>query len=281
MLDLPTRVAVGSQALPFSIVLLLLILAHAAFAFIVFAVMRSHEPLWWLLSGIAIAVSCILLGEFAYGRRNWDRTPHFELRNGRVAFVPSRQMRQMGYVPTEAPFPMGGSLEYHIETGDQYFMGDHGQILKASLWITEPNGTKRQLLNDATGVRPKTLATNLSAAGISFRVVKIYDGQTGEHVESDVTARYTQASDDTQERTALGILIGTSNLWLGVISALCFHEAAPVIAIGVIGYSLISIAILCSKTSKRVALVKIATTIPLYAAGYLFAVIAVWYIFRR
>ena len=56
-------------------------------------------------------------------------------------------MRQMGYIRTEAAFPIGSSLEYHIDTGDQYFTGDHGQFLKASLWIAEPNGTKRQLLN--------------------------------------------------------------------------------------------------------------------------------------
>lgn len=187
----------------------------------------------------------------------------------------------MGYAPSEAPFPAGSSLEYQIETGDRYFTGDHGQFLKASLWLAEPNGMKRKLLNYMVGLKLKTMATNLSAAGISFRVVKIYDGQIGEHVESDVTARYTQASDDAQYRTALGILIGTSNLWLGVMSALFFHEVEPVIVIGVIGYSLVSIATFCSKRSRRAALVQVATTIPLYAAGYALAVLAAWHIFRR
>ncbi len=281
MIDLPTRVAVGSQALPFSIVLLLLIFAEIAFAFIVFAVLRPEEPFWWLLSGIVTALICVVLGGFAYGRRNWDRIPHLELGNGRIAFVPSQRMRQMGYVTAEAPFPIGGSLEYHIETGDQYFTGDHGQFLKASLWIAGPNRMKRQLLNYVPGVRPDTMATNLSAAGISFRVVKIYDGQIGEHVESDVTARYTQAPDNAQKRTALGILIGTSNLWLGVLSALLFSQVKTAVAIGVISYFFISIATLYSKTSKRAALVQAATTLPLYSAGYAFAVIAVWYLFRR
>ena len=96
-----------------------------------------------------------------------------------------------------------------------------------------------------------------------------------------MTAHYTQASHNAPKRTALGIFIGTSNLWLGVISALLFHQVEPVVAIGVISYTVIAIATLRSKTSKRAALVQVATTIPLYAAGYALAVIAVWYLFRR
>lgn len=279
--DLPTRVAVGSQSLPFSMLLLLIILAYTAFAFLIFAALRPEETFWWLLSGITVAVVCVCWGAFAYERRNWDRTPHLELGNGLIAFVPSRRMRQMGNKRAESPYPTGCTLEYHIETGDMYFTGDHSQSLNASLWIAEPNGMKRQLLNHVPGVRPETMATNLSAAEISFRVVKIYDGQTGEHVESDVTAHYAQASHNAPKRTALGIFIGTSNLWLGVISAVLFHRVEPVVAIGVIGYSVIAIATLRSKTSKRAALVQAATTIPLYAAGYALAVVAVWYLFRR
>ena len=65
-------------------VLLLLILAQTAFA-----ALRPEEPFWWLLSGITTAVVCVCWGAFAYERRNWDRTPHLELGNGLIAFVPS------------------------------------------------------------------------------------------------------------------------------------------------------------------------------------------------
>jgi len=280
-MNAPTRVAVGTQALPFSIVLVLLILAEAAFAFIVFAVMRPHEPLWWLLSGIVIALSCVLLGEFAYGRRNWDRTTHLELGDGRVAFVPSRKLRRMGHVAAEASFPTGGILEYHIRSGDRYFTGDHDQFLRASLWIAESNGTKRPLLSDVVGVNPKTMASNLLRAGVPFRFVKVYESQTGENVESNVTAFYTQRSDNVSKRMVFRIFIGTANLWLGTMSAFLFHDVVPVVAIGLVSYFLIAIGTIYSKTSKRTACLQVATMIPVYAAGYGFAVITVWSFFRR
>ena len=182
----PTRVAVSSQALPFAVVLLLLVCAELTLASIFFAVVRRQEPFWWLLSGSAIGVGCFLWGAFAYGGRNWDRTTHLEIRDGRVAFVPSRRLRLKGYVTTDAPFPAGGILEYHIETGDHYFTGDHGQFLRASLWVAEANGTKQRLMTDVVGVNLKTTATNLAGAGIPFRVVKVYDSESGEHVESNV-----------------------------------------------------------------------------------------------
>lgn len=244
--------------------------------------MRGQEPIWWFLSGVAIAVVCVVVGVFAYGPRNWDRTPHLELRDGTIAFVPSRRMRVMGYVTAETLFPTSSILEYRIETGDRYFTGDRDQLLRTSLWIAESNGTKQRLLSDVGGwVNPKTMATNLPEAGIPFRVVKVYDSETGEHLESNVTARYTQPRDNASKRMAYRILIGTSNLWLGVTCALVFHEVGSVVAIGVVSYFLISIATMYSKTSKRTTLVQVATMIPVYAAGYAFAVIAVWYFFRR
>ena len=195
----PTRVAIASQELPFTALILLLACAELTFAFIVFAVIRRQEPIWWLLTGIGVAIGCALVGQFAYGPRNWDRTTYLELRDERVAFIPSRKLRFMGHETTEARYPAGGILEYHIETGDRYFAGDRDQILRASLWIAEPNGTKQQLLTDVVGVYPKTMATNLLAAGIPFRVVKTYDSQSGEHVESNVTARYNQPRDNISQ----------------------------------------------------------------------------------
>jgi len=166
-----------------------------------------------------------------------------------------------------------------IETGDLYFAGDRAQFLRASLWIADSNGAKQKLLTDVVGVNLKTTATNLLAAGIPFRVLKTYDGEGGEHIESNVTDRYTQPHDNVSKRTALGILIGTMNLWLGLISALIFREVGPVVAIGVVSCFLISFATVYLKRSKRTAVVEVATMIPLYAAGYAFAVIAVWYFF--
>jgi hypothetical protein len=195
--------------------------------------------------------------------------------------MPNRKMRSMGHETKEARFPTDGILEFHIETGDRYFAGDRDQFLRASLWITDSNGTEQRLLTDVVGVNLKTMASNLLALGTAFRVVKVYDGQSGEHVESNVTARYTQTHDNVSKQTAFGILLGTMNLWLGVISAVIFREVGPVVAIGVVSCFLISSATVYLKRSKRTALVEVATMIPLYAAGYTFAVIAVWYVFRR
>jgi len=163
-------------------------------------------------------------------------------------------MRLMGYVKAEAPFPTGSILEYHIETGDRYFTRDRDQFLRASLWIAEPNGTKQRLLSDGVGANPKTMATNLPEAGMPFRVVKVYDSQTGEHLESNVTARYTQPGDNASNRRTFGILIGTSNLWIGVMAALLFHEVGPVAAIGVASLFLISIATMYSKPPSELPL---------------------------
>lgn len=276
-----TRIGIADQDLSLAALILLLACAEFTFGFIVLAFVRRHDPIWWLLTGIGIAIGCALVGEFAYGPRNWDRTTHLELRDERVSFVPSRKLRSMGHETTEARFPTGAILEYHIETGDRYFVGDRDQVLRASLWIAEPNGTKQQLLTDLVGVNPKTMASNLLAVGIPFSVVKTYDSQSGEHVESTVTPRYTQPRDDASKRTAFGILIGTTNVWLGVMSAFIFHEVGPVVAIGVLSCFLIVFASVYSKPSKPTALVQLATMIPLYVAGYAFAVITVWYLFRK
>ena len=255
--------------------------AELTFAFVVFAIIRRQQPIWWFLSGVGIALVCLLLGVFAYGSRNWDRTPHLELRDRTIAFMPSKKMRAMGHPRAEAPFPPNAVLEYHVETGDRYFAGDRDQFLSGSFWIAEPNGTKQRLLNDVVGINLRTTATNLPKAEIAFRVLKVYDSETGEHVESDVTAQYTQTPNNGSTRTVFRILIATSNLTLGVIAATFFREIGPVVAIGVAGYFLVAIAAMYSKSSKRTALVQVAMLIPVYMAGYAFAVIAVWYLFRR
>ena len=193
---LPTRIPVGRQVLPLKVIFGLIFLAELAFAFLVFAALRPHQVLWWILLSV-VAILVWSLWKYTHRDQDWDRTPHLELHDGRIAFVPSRRMRQMGYATTESSFPKGSGVEYRIETGDHYFAGDHGQRLRSSLWIVGPTGAKQELLNFAVEVIGKHIAANLANSGIPFRAVKIYDGERGEHTETDVTALYTQDSRAT------------------------------------------------------------------------------------
>jgi hypothetical protein len=187
---LPIRIALGRQELPLAVLLAMMLLAELAFVFLVCVTARPRELLWWILLSAVIALTW-LLWKYCHGGRDWNRTPHLELHGGRIAFVPSRRLRQLGYATKEAPFPEGCWVEYCLETGDYHFAGDHGQSLKASLWVAGPAGGRQELWNSAPRANAKILADNLVNAGIPFRAVTIYDGERGEHTEKDVTYLYT------------------------------------------------------------------------------------------
>ena len=204
------------------------------------------------------------------------------MHEGRIAFLPSQRMHQIaGDVRVEAPFPVGSRLECHIDTADLYVTGDNGMVLQRSLWAARPDGTKQQLVGRTTELNLMRMTSNLSDAGIPFRVVKIYDGMEREHTETDVTGDYSSTSGKTWKHGLVAFLEGTSSLWLGLVAGILVHKVAPAIAIGVAGCVFLGVVRLRTSMSKRSALIQVATVLPSYAAGYAFAVIAVWYIFKR
>lgn len=213
-------------------------------------------------------------------QRGWNRLASVELQDGKIAFIPSRAALQMGYVGTEASFPDGSSLEVHVETGDRYLTGDHGQFLQRTLWIVGTNGMKQQFVGSAVELNPKRMLTNLPNSGIPFRVIRVYDGQDGEHTETDITGEYASSSSKSWKRGVLAILLGTSSLWLGVGAGFSVRHSTQAIAIGVVGYAVTAILTLRTGSSKRSALIQAATLAPSYAAGYAVAVISVWHIFK-
>ena len=188
-------------------------------------------------------------------------------------------MRNQGWASARSPFPPGSGLECHVETGDRYFTGDHGQTLLKSLWIVRPDGRRHSLLRDVVDLNLRALVTNLGKSGISFRVVNVYEGQEGEHTETDITGQYVEAP--RRSLIPISVLLGTSSLWLGVLASALTRNAMYVAAIGVMGFATMAAVSQRSKASKGSTVVHVATLIPSYAAGYAFAVIAVWYIFKR
>ncbi len=215
------------------------------------------------------------------GPDHWRRVAFLELRDGRAILVPDRRMRSIGYKAAEAPFPIGSRLEYHIETGDRYFTGDHAQVLNRTLWAVEPNGTRHQLLESAVYLNLKTAATNLQRLGIPFSVVKTYDGQEGEHTEADVTKDYIRASARAWNRGPIAILIGSSGLWLGALAGALVPNAGCVIAIGFLGYAAIAIVAIRSNLLKPTALIQLLATIPSYGGGYAVAALVSRHIVNR
>lgn len=281
-MDEKRRVALnrGVPSLP----VLMLIIAGFLFTsvFVIVAWIRDRESFWWLLACVAISFTWLLYRERSRrGQYDWDRVAFLEWRAGNIIFVPDRRMRSFGYTAAEAPFPTGARLEYHVETGDRYFTGDRGQVLRRSLWVIEPTGAQQQLLDSAAYLNLRTTATNLQRADIPFRVIRIYDGEEGEHTEAEVTAQYIQASTKAWKSGPVAILIGTSSWWLGALAGTFVHSGGYAITIGLLGYAVIAVFTMRSMPSKRAALIQVATLIPSYAGGYAVAALIVRHLVHR
>ena len=274
-----TRIAVGRRWPSWPTFLMLEFCVVAA---IVFSVLASGFRVWawWLGTGFAGLAAWALIHKELRRVRAWDDFTHLELGDGTVSYVPSRRMRvQNGLATAKASFTVGCSLECRIATGDRYFTGDHDQQLLTSLWTVSPDGTRHCLLSDVMDLNLRTTVSNLRGVGVPFRVVRVYDGQKGEHTETDITARFVQAP--SRSRTPISILLGTSNLWLGGIAAALTHNVLSVVVVGILGFATVVSVALRSKTAKSSALIRVASALPSYAAGFAFAVVAVWYIFKR
>jgi hypothetical protein len=268
--NIPTRIALGGQTIPLWVLALLILLVELAFCLLVFAIMRHRELFLWIVACFVIAITWLVYRKFTHGSRDWDRTPHLELRDGRIKFVPSRRMDFAGCTANEMSFPVGSRLEYHVEISDGYLRGDHAQVMGGSLWVKPPVGMKRQLVDCGGHLNVRTAQANVSNSGITFTVIKVYDGMEGEHTETDVTADYVRDSAKARSVMPINIVVGTSSLWLGAIAGALFHNTGYVIAIGILGYTAVAItaAAIGRKTGKRIPLIGLATVIPTYGAGY-------------
>ena len=244
----------------------------------------NHESYWFLSPFPVCAILLLWLLHRQHIRdqqRPWDRVTFLEFQNGKIALVPSRKMRGLGYTAAEVPFPPGSTLEYRVETGDMYFTGDHGIALRWTLWVVDPRGKRWQLREFADEFRVQVAAAYLRNAGIPFRIIKAYDGQEGEHTETDITVERIQASTKAWKRNLAAILMGTSSLWLGAITGALVQNWEYVVAIGVTGYTVIAILTVLSKTSKRTVLIQIISSIFTYAAGYAVVFFTTRHIFHR
>jgi hypothetical protein len=273
-----SRIVIGKEPFRLLTMMVLILCIPLALLFAMGALKRPDEPGWWILSSVMVALAVYVCWRDVQGKDDWDRCSYLEIQGGSIKFVPSRAERHRGVSGAQSPFPEGATLEYQRETGDQYFTGDHGQYLGGSLWIVAQSGAKQKLF-DLFGIFSKTMLLNLNQAGIPCRAIKIYNGQNGEHSEIDITPQYAQSAKRKGSRF-LGVLLGTSSMWLGVIAAILVRNSGYVIGIGVLGYIVFAAIQMRWSPSKRSAVVSLLATVPSFAGGYAFAVIAVWYIFK-
>jgi hypothetical protein len=228
-----SRIVIGTDFLHLLTVIVLLLCIPLAIIFAMGAVKRPEEPVWWLLTGVIVVIAAYVCWRDIKSKDDWDRNSYLEIQGGGINFVPSREKSRLGYPSAKAPFPEGATLEYRRETGDHYFTGDHGDYVGGSLWIVGQSGEKQKLL-DSIGVFARTMVLNLNQAGIQCRAINIYNGQDGEHTETDITAQYAESAR-CKESPFWGVLLGTSSMWLGGIAAILIRDSGYVIGIGVPG----------------------------------------------
>ena len=201
------------------------------------------------------------------------RVPSVSFQDGKVTFTPGRSSAEFAKVQTE--FPSGARLEYRQEKGDLYVAGDHGLHLSSSLWVVRPDGSRESLAQGYTlYVHRSAAARNLERAGVPFKVVSFYRESNGHVVENDIKIRRSPLV------SASGLLLGTSSIWLGALTAFLTHELRYIILVGALGLCALTIALMKGGSSKRSGLLKVVSIIPSYAGGYGFAVVVVWHLFR-
>jgi hypothetical protein len=212
----------------------------------------------------------------ALGRYDpWRRTPSLEIQDGTLKFLPGRGAEDQ-FEATAAAFPPGSRIEYRIQKGDMYFEGDRSQTLARTLWVVTPDGTRKRLASGSVLYVSLAVASrNLGNLGIPFRVVSVCEGANGDKVETEIPT--------SRSRVGLpaALLVGTSNLWLGVIAGLFIHEVAYLVGIGMVAFALIAIARVQSTASNRSAFLQIVSMFPIYAAGYAFAVVLARFAVQR
>jgi hypothetical protein len=199
----------------------------------------------------------------------YRRTPSLEIQGDKIKFLPG-QGTQGEFETTAADFPPGSRVEYRIQKGDMFFEGDHSQALGRTLWVIEPNGSRKLLASGFVLYVSLTVAArNLEKRGIPFRVVSFYEGANGEIVETEIPTSHSRL------RFPVGLLLASSNLWLGVIAGLFIRRVDYLVGIGTVAFIVLAIATVRSAASSRTAFLRIISTLPIYAAGYAVAVVLV------
>jgi hypothetical protein len=189
------------------------------------------------------------------------------MQDGTLKFLPGRGADDQ-FEATAAPFPPGSRIEYRIQKGDMYFEGDRSQTLGRTLWAVTADGTQKRLASGFVLYISLAVASrNLGNFGIPFRVVSVYGKPNGDKVETEIPL----------SRSRIGfpaaLLVGTSNLWLGVIAGLFVREVQYLVGIGLLAVTLIAITRVYSAASHRAAFLHLVSMLPMYAAGYALAVV--------
>ncbi len=199
----------------------------------------------------------------ALGRYDpFRRTPSVEIKDGQMKFLPG-QGAQDQFQTTMATFPPGSRVEYRVQRGDMYFAGDHGQALARTLWVIEPNGSRKLLASGfVIYINPLVAARNLEKVGIPFRAVIFYEGANGEPVETKISTSHLRL------RLSVGLLLASSNLWLGLFAGLLIRSISYLIGVGTVGFLILAVVRVRAASSKKGALLKIISTLPIYATGY-------------
>jgi hypothetical protein len=203
------------------------------------------------------------------------RTPSLEIQDGEIKFLPG-QWTMGQFETTVAAFPPGARVEYRVQKGDMYFGGDHSLELARTLWVIEPSGSRKLLASGFILYVDLTVAArNLEKRGIPFRAVTFYEGANGESVETEISTPHSRL------RLPVGLLLASSNLWLGVIAGLLVRSVGYLIGIGTVAFLVLAIATVLTAASKRTAFLRVISTLPIYAAGYVMAVVLVRFVAGR
>jgi hypothetical protein len=195
------------------------------------------------------------------------RTPSLEIQDGNIKFLPG-QWTMGQFETTVAAFPPGARVEYRVQEGDMYFGGDHSLALARTLWVIERSGCRKLLASGFSLYVDLTVAArNLEKRGIPFRAVSFYEGANGELVETEISIPHSRL------RLPVGLLLASSNLWLGVIAGLLIRSVGYLIGIGTVASLVLAIATVRTAAFKRTAFLRVISTLPIYAAGYAMAVV--------
>jgi hypothetical protein len=203
----------------------------------------------------------------------FKRVPSVSFQDGKVTFAPGRGSPEFAKVQTE--FPTGARLEYRQEKGDLYFAGDHSLHLGSSLWVVRPDGSRESLAQGySLYIHRRVAARNLEFAGVPFKVVSYYQLPNGHVVENDIKISRSPLV------SASFLLLATSSIWLGALTAFLTHELRYIVLVGVLGLCVLALALMRGGSSKRSGLIKVLSITPSYAGGYGVAVVVVWHLFR-
>ena len=149
-----------------------------------------------------------------------------------------------------------------------YFDGDHSQALGRTLWVIEPDGSRNLLASGFVLYMDLTVAArNLEKRGIVFRAVSFYEGKDGQAVETELSIAKSGL------RFMAGLLLGFSNVWLGLIAGLFIRSVSYIVGVGVLGFAIVALTTFRSAAPKRAASVTIAWTSMTYSAGYVVSVV--------